>query len=131
MPIGKVRIERRVLNELRCQQFRNKIANLVRRNRIAQANIDSPTILETSTPVDANDFALKIEQRPARVARVDRAVDLNAIAIHQLVLPCSFLVAFYSTDDAQCHRWFLVFGQDERIAHRQSPVADANGVGVT
>ena len=104
--------------------------DLVDRDGVTRPGIDAAALLERSPSVDPHQLASCREQRPSRVARIDRGVDLYAIGVLENC-PGRILVAMQSTNDAVGHRWLKVGGQQKRIAHREGPVADLELVAVT
>ena len=70
-----------------------------------------------------------VEQRPARIAGVDRGVGLDAIGVFQQRAGGE-LVAMHAGDDSVGDGRLQVGGQQERIAHGEDPVAGADRVAV-
>src|SRR5205823_2968764 len=85
------------------------------RNR--EADTDAAARRRENHRVHADDLAANIEGRTARVAAIDRRVDLNKVRVRTITH-----VAADRGHDAGCHR----IAQTEGIAHRDHPVADAN-----
>ena len=74
----------------------------------------------------ADDLAAQVEQRAARVARVDRRVGLQEIVVAARVERHVLLRAALGADDAGAHR----VREAERIADRDDPVAHVDRVRV-
>ena len=72
---------------------------------------------------------LRVEQRPAGVAGVDRGVGLDAVGVFQQRAGRR-LVAVHAGDDAVGHGRLEVGRQQERVADGEAPVADLHLVAV-
>ena len=70
-----------------------------------------------------------VEQRPARIAGIDRGVGLQAVGVFQQRAGGE-LVAMHAGNDAVGDGGLQVGGQQERIAHGEDPVAGADLVAV-
>ena len=70
-----------------------------------------------------------VEQRPARVAGVDRGVGLHAVGVFQQRAR-RVLIAMHARDDAVADGRLKVGGQQKRIADREAPIADVHLVAV-
>ena len=91
----------------------------IRRDREADADVAAGRALDRG--VDADHLALEVEGRAARVAAVDRRVDL-----HEVVEAAGADHAVLGRNDARGDR----IAQPERIADRDHRIADPDRVGV-
>ena len=110
-------------------ELRQEVLDLIDRDGVADAGVDPAALLERAAAVDADQFALHVEQRAAGVAGVDRRVDLDAVGVFQQRAG-RILIAMHAADQAERHGGREVGGQQERIAHRQRPIAGLHLVAV-
>ena len=103
--------------------------DLTDRDGIAHAHIHPAPFLERAAAVDADQAALGVEQRAARIARIDGSVGLDAVGVFQEG-PGRRLVAVDPGNDAIGHRRLQIGSQQEGVAHDKDPVAQSHGVGV-
>src|SRR6185312_12555879 len=89
---------------------------LGRRGRNVEGDADITARRREDGGVDADDFAAEIKGRAARIAAVDRGVDLD-----EIVIGAGADIAAPRRDDAGRDRP----AQSERITHGHDPVADA------
>ena len=94
------------------------VATIVLRDlrRNGEADADAAAGRREDRGVDADDLALRVEGRAARIAAVDRRVDLQ-----EVVIGTGADVAAARRDDAGGHR----AAEAEGIADRDHPIADA------
>ncbi len=111
-------------------QLTQEVLDLVDRDGVADSRVDPAALLERAPAIDADQLAGHVEQRAARVARVDRGVDLDAVGVLQQGAG-RVLVAMHSADQAEGHGRSEVGGQHERVAQGQRPVARLDLVAVS
>ena len=121
--------ERGVVDDAAAFEATHEVLDLVDRNGIARAHVHSPPLLERRAADDADQAALGVEQRPARVARIDRRVGLQAVGVFQQGAGRA-LVAVRSRDDAVGYGGLEVGGQEEGVARHKAPVAQTHLVAV-
>ena len=120
-PVGDLRRDRLDLHADVAARHRAVLAQL--RDHVArdaggdrEADADAAAGRRVDRRVHADDVAVEIERRAARVAAVHRRVDLD-----EVVIGARADVAAARRDDAGRHR----AAEAERIADREHPVADA------
>src|SRR5690606_36046261 len=87
-----------------------------RRGRNSEGDSDIAARWREDRRVDADHLTVEVEGRTARIAAVDRRVDLE-----EVVIGAGADVAAAGRDDAGSHR----AAETERIADRNDPVSDA------
>src|SRR5262249_5083881 len=97
-------------------QVAHEVLDLVDRNGVADTGVDAPVLVERAAAVDADQFALHVEERPPGIAGVDRRVDLDAVRVFQQGAG-RVLITVHAADEAERNRRTEVSGQEERIAH--------------
>ena len=110
-------------------QDAEEVLDLVDRDGVADADVHPAAFLERAAAVDADQPALGVEQRAARVARIDRGVGLEAVGVFQQRAGRK-LVAMHAGDDPVGDGRLQVGGQQEGIAHGEDPIARADLVAV-
>ena len=123
------RAERGVIDDPAALQAAEEILDLVDRDGVADADVHAAALFEAAAAVDADQFAVGVEQRAAGVAGVDRGVGLDAVGVFQQRAG-RLLVAVRAGDDAVGHGRLKIGGQQERIADGEAPVADLHLVAV-
>ena len=126
----RAEVERAVLGVAARHQVAEEVADLVARDREADADVDAAAVADGDAAVDADHLTAFVEQRPAAVAWVHRRVDLEAVRVDEHAVALAFLVAMQARDDAERHRRREVRRQQERIAHRQRRLPDPHRVAV-
>ena len=106
-----------------------EVLDLVDRDGVGDADVHPAALLERAAAVDAHQASLGVEQRAARVARVDRGVGLDAVGVFQQRAGRG-LVAVHAGDDPVGDGGLEVGGQQEGVAHGEDPVAHAEPVAV-
>ena len=106
-----------------------ELLDLIDRDGIAHADVDSSSLLERAATVDADQLALGVEQRAARVAGIDGRIGLDAVGVFQQRAGRR-LVAMHARDDPVGNGRLKIGGQQEGIADGETPVADAHRVAV-
>ena len=91
--------ERGVIDDPAAMQHAEEILDLVDRDGVADADAHAAAFLERAAAVDADQASLGVEQRAARVARVDRGVGLQAVGVFQQRAGGE-LVAMHAGNDA-------------------------------
>ena len=89
--------------------------------RYGKADADIAAGAADDGRVDADEFAAQVDERAARVTRVDRRVGLD-----EILQAVADTLAAKRADDARCDR----VAEAERIADCYDEVADANSLGV-
>ena len=107
----------------------HKVLDLVNGYGITDPRIDPATLVERTPAVDADQFALHVEERPAAIAGIDRCIDLDAIGVFQK-RPFRVLVTMHAADQTERDGGSEVGRQHERIAHGQGPIALLDPVAV-
>src|SRR5262245_16870857 len=104
--------------------------DLVDRNCVADANVHAPALFERAAAVNADQFAIGIEEWAAGVTRVNGSVRLKAVGIFEQSARWE-LIAVDAGEDAVGDGRFEVFGEQKRIADNVHPLADAAGIAVS
>ncbi len=123
------RSERRVIDDATTAEVTQESLDLVHGDGVADADIDTAAFLKRATPVDADQFPLRVEQGPARVAGVDGCIGLDAVGVFQNRTG-RILIAVDAGDDAEGYGGAEVGGQQERIAGGETLLSDAHRVAV-
>src|SRR6185437_12963921 len=100
-------------------ELRDDLGDALRGDR--EADADRAARRRDDRRVDADHVAVHVEQRPARIAAIDRGIGLN-----EIVVGAGIDVAVPRRNDAYRHRT----AEAERVANRHHPVADAHLVGI-
>ena len=106
-----------------------EVLDLVDGDGVAHADVDSPTLLERTAAVDADQLAGGVEQGAAGVAGVDRSVGLDAVGVFQQ-RPRRVLVAVDAGNKPVGDGRLKIGRQQERIADGEAPVTDTQLVAV-
>src|SRR6266702_1061006 len=102
----------RVAHDAMCQQVLRYSAGPVDGN--SEADPDAAPAWRKNGAVHANDFANSIDERPARIARVDRGVGLNHVDVDAGSLALRSEISSRSADDSDRHARLSV-GKDEPV----------------
>src|SRR3954451_13720862 len=106
-----------------------EILDLIDRDGIADADVDAAAFFKTSTAVDSDEVAISIKKRPARIARIDGGIGLDAVGVFQ-ERAGGWLVAMGPGNDAKGHGRLQIGREKEWIADGKTPVADFHIVAI-
>src|SRR5690606_13191867 len=121
--------ERRVVDDPATAQVTEKMLDLVDRDRIPDTDIDAPALLERAPPIDADELAVGVEQRAARVTWIDGGIGLDAVGVFEQRAG-RILITVNARDDAVGKRRLEIGRQQERITDREAPIPDADRVAI-
>ena len=126
---GHRRPQGRMIDDSAALQVAEEVLHLVDRDRIARPHVDAAPLFERTPADNADQPACGVKQRPARVARINRGVGLDAVGVLQ-ERARGELVAVDPGDHAVGHGRLKIGGQQEGISHHVGPVADRHRVAV-
>ena len=110
-------------------QVAQKIADLVDGDRVAGAGVHPAALRDRNAAVDADQFSGPVEERPPRIARVDRRVDLQAIGVFEDRVG-RILVAVHAAHDPVGRGRLKVGREQKGISEDVDPVPGADRIAV-
>ena len=75
--------QRGMVDDPAAMEVSQEVLDLIDRNGVGDSDVDASAFFKRRPAVDADQPPCGIEQRPTRVARVDRGIRLNAIGLFQ------------------------------------------------
>ena len=126
---GDRRPEGGMIDEASPFQAAEELAELVRRDRVADTDVHPAPLLERGPPVDPDHPPLRVEQAAPRIAGIDGRIDLETVGVledragRELVAPCP-------GDDPGADRRAEVGGEEEGIARREAEVSHLDQIAV-
>ena len=106
-----------------------EMSQLIRRDRIPGADVDSPPLFKRRPAIDADQPPHRIEEAAAGVAGIDRGINLNAVGVFQ-DRARGKLVAMHAGDDARADRRLQISTKQEGVADGEAFVANLHAIAI-